>query len=392
MGRLDRSVVDDVAGYDPRRSAMAVGTLFFVNGLTFSNWLPRIPEVRDRLGVDNAGLGTALLGGGLGGLIGSLLVGRALARWRTRTVLLWAASALAASLPLIAFVPSALTLTLVLSSLGFCDVFADMSMNAQGMMIEVGLGRSIINRLHGTWSLGFTLGALIGLGASAVEVDIRIHLGVIALVLLITVFAVRNRLLMSDTRAESIEGKGRRQMSVLVVAMAVMAIGVGWLEIIPGDWSAVLFRDVFDAGRWSGVGTVSFAGAMLIGRMSGDHILERIGSKRLLTVAIAFAAAGAAVVVVSPVAPLALAGLVVWGLGTSVMFPQLYATAATLKGVSAGAGLGAMGVGQRLGFMLAPVCVGALADWRTLRTAIALLIGFATITILTTRRLVGATT
>jgi MFS family permease len=177
-------------------------------------------------------------------------------------------------------------------------------------------------------------------------------------------------------------------VSVLVVAMAVMAIGVGWLEVIPGDWSAVLFRDVFDAGRWSGLGTVSFAAAMLAGRMSGDHVLERIGGRRMLTGAIALVVVGTVVVITAPAAPVAVIGLVLWGLGTSVMFPQLYATAATLKGVSAGAGLGAMGVGQRLGFMLAPVCVGALADWRTLRTAIALLIALATVTIIATRRLV----
>ncbi len=378
-----------------RRSAIAVGALFFVNGLTFSNWLPRIPEVRDRLGISNGGLGTALIGGGLGGLMGSLIVGRVLARWRSRSVLVAAASLLAALLPLIAFVPTALALTLVLTGLGFVDVLNDMSMNTQGMMIETRAGRSIINRLHGMWSLGFMLGALIGLGASAAKLDIRIHLVVIGVVILGTVYAVQGHLLEVDAPAESSDdgGRGRRaQVSVMVVAMAVMAIGVGWLEIIPGDWSAVLFRDVFDTGRWSGLGTVSFAAAMLAGRMSGDHVLERIGGRRMLTWAIALVVVGTVVVTTAPVAPVAVIGLVLWGLGTSVMFPQLYATAATLKGVSAGAGLGAMGVGQRLGFMLAPVCVGALADWQTLRIAIALLIALATVTIISTRRLVESPT
>ena len=47
-----------------RHSALAIAVLFFVNGATFSNWLPRIPEIRDRLGLGNAGLGATLLGGG----------------------------------------------------------------------------------------------------------------------------------------------------------------------------------------------------------------------------------------------------------------------------------------------------------------------------------------
>jgi MFS family permease len=379
-------VVD--APENARRSALAVGTLFFVNGMTFSNWLPRIPEVRDKLGIDNGGLGTALLGGGLGGLLGSLLVAKVLARYRTKTVLIVSATCSSLILPLIGFVPSALVLTLVLTALGFSDVLADMAMNAQGVTIEKRIGRSIMNRLHGTWSLGFTTGALLGLGASAIELGIRVHLALIAVVLLVTVFSVSRFLLPTDeVKQISAEDAGGK-FSVLVIAMAVMAIGVGWVEIVPGDWSAVMFRDVFDAGRWSGLGTVTFAGAMLVGRMGGDHVLDRVGPKRLLTMAIGLGATGALVLIVAPATPVAMLGLILWGLGISVMFPQLYATAASLKGVSAGAGLGAMGVGQRLGFMLAPVFVGALADWQTLRVAMAVIVGIAFITIITTRSLV----
>jgi MFS family permease len=372
-----------------RESALAVGTLFFVNGMTFSNWLPRIPEVRDKLGIDNGGLGTALLGGGLGGLIGSLLVARVLARYRTKTALVTSATCLAFVLPLIAFVPSAFALTAVLTALGFCDVIADMSMNAQGVSVEKSLGRSIINRLHGMWSLGFTLGSLIGLGASAVDLDIKIHLTAVAAVILITVWAIRSRLLPKDEAMEAVaSGAGRSSISLVVVALAVMAIGVGWVEIVPGDWSAVMFFDIFDAGSWAGVGTVTFAGAMLVGRMGGDYVLDRIGPKKLLSLAIVLGIVGAVILITAPVAVVAVVGLALWGLGISVMFPQLYAIAATLKGVSAGAGLGAMGVGQRLGFMLAPVIVGALADWQTLRVAIAIIVAVAFATIVATRQLV----
>jgi MFS family permease len=384
------SAVDNAS--DLRRSAFAVGVLFFVNGMTFSNWLPRIPEVRDKLGIDNGGLGTALLGGGLGGLIGSLLVGRVLARYRTKSALIVAATCSALVLPLIGFVPSPIALTLVLTALGLSDVIADMAMNAQGVTVEHRIGRSIMNRLHGTWSLGFTLGALLGLGASAIELDIRLHLAIIAAVLLATVFAVRGLLLPNDEVKESEASEGAGTLSLLVVAMAVMAIGVGWVEIVPGDWSAVMFRDLFDAGRWSGLGTVTFAAAMLLGRMVGDHVLDRIGSKRLLTLAISLGVVGSTVLITAQVALVAMIGLILWGLGISVMFPQLYATAARLKGVSAGAGLGAMGVGQRLGFMVAPVLVGALADWQNLRVAAAIIVGVAFATILFTRRLVEAHT
>ena len=80
--------------------------LFFVNGATFSNWLPRVPEIRDRLGLDNAGLGATLLGGGLGGIVGSLLVGRISTHLGSRRQLVVAASLLSIGLPCIALAPA----------------------------------------------------------------------------------------------------------------------------------------------------------------------------------------------------------------------------------------------------------------------------------------------
>ncbi|NCX78542.1 MAG: hypothetical protein EBW96_01330 [Actinobacteria bacterium] len=45
---------------------MASGALFFVNGMVYGNWLPRIPELKDQLGLSNTNLGITLLGGGIG--------------------------------------------------------------------------------------------------------------------------------------------------------------------------------------------------------------------------------------------------------------------------------------------------------------------------------------
>jgi MFS family permease len=379
----------NAARTDLRRSGFAVATLFFVNGMTFSNWIPRIPEVRDRLGLDNGGLGATLLGGGLGGLIGSFLVAKVIARFGTRNALTVAASLLAVALPLIAVAPSAVVLLLVLTLLGFLDVINDMAMNSQGVMVEQRLGRSIINRLHGTWSLGFTLGTLLGLLASAAELGVGTHLTIIAVVLFATVMGARRYLLSSDDVNDSDDTapKGSRRLSGALVAMALMAIGISFIEIVPNDWGSVLLRDVFDAGRWSGAANVAFAGSMLVGRMSGDHVLDRIGRARLLNGALVMATVGAAVVVVAPLTGIAIVGFALWGLGVSVLFPQLYAIAATLKNTSAGAGLGAMGVGQRLGFLLAPLGVGAVADTSSLRVAIGVITGAAILAIVATRRM-----
>ncbi len=373
--------------------------MFFVNGATFSNWLPRIPEIRDELGLGNAGLGVTLLGGGLGGIVGALVVGRFSERTGSRRLLTGAALSLSAGMPLIAFAPHAAVLLVLLTALGTLDVFNDVAMNSQGVMVQERLRRPIMNRLHGMWSLGFTGGALVGSAARAAEIDIRVHLTIIGAMLLGTVLTVRRWLIPADTShdptstaAPDIGGsdRQRRGPTAAMVAMALAAIGAIVLEVTPNDWASVLLTDVFDAGRFSGVGTVACAGAMLVGRLGGDHVQARVGDHRLLTGSMTLIAVGGVITVVAPGTAVAIVGLVIWGLGLSVVFPQLYATAARLPGTSAGAGLGWMLLGQRFGSMVCAVSVGAISQWQGMRVAFAIVCGSAFALLLTSLRTASA--
>jgi len=280
----------------------------------------------------------------------------------------------------------------LLTLLGTFDVFNDVAMNAQGVMAQEQLGRQIMNRLHGMWSLGFTGGALVGSLARAGEIPIETHLLAVGAVLLATTLVMRRWFIPFDPPpmpviavpevpsmgdASDAARGARRGPNGPMVAMSLAAIGAIALEVAPADWSAVLLTDVFDAGRFGGVGTVACAGAMLVGRLSGDHVLEWIGEHRMMTGSMWLVAVGLAVTVTAPVTAVALVGLVIWGLGLAVIFPQLYATAARLPGTSAAAGLGWMLLGQRFGSMLTAVSIGAISQWQGMRVAFAVVGGAA---------------
>ena len=373
--------------------------MFFVNGFMFSNWLPRIPEVRDRLGVGNGGLGAALIGGGIGGLCASLLASRVFHRFNSGRVVVTSAIVLAGLLPAVSVVPTPLALLLLLSILGFLDVFTDIAMNTQGVIVQERIGRSIMHRLHAGWSLGFTSGAIAGWLASAAKLGMGPHLAMVAGVGVATVLLSRPWLTTPDpefVRTKAQAGVDRRRtrfvISKTVLATSVMAIGIAFLEASPNDWSALTLHDEFHAQRWQGIGGVVFAGSMLAGRLTGDHVLERVGVRRLIDLALGLSIAGASLVVVAPSLPVAVAGFGVWGLGVSVMFPQLYAMAAVLPGTSAGAGLGAMAIGQRSGFLLAPVLIGTIADWKDLRVSFAVVALAAAAFVVVSRRFVAPST
>jgi predicted MFS family arabinose efflux permease len=129
---------------------------------------------------------------------------------------------------------------------------------------------------------------------------------------------------------------------------------------------------------------------MLLGRLSGDHVVMRLGSRRTFETGVLMCLGSAILLAVAPATIVAFIAYASWGLGVSVLFPQLYETAAKLPGLSAARGLGAMTFGQRLGFLVAAGAVGAIADLTNFRVTLFGLTAVATAVVLIARRRTSA--
>jgi len=356
-----------------RKFTIAVSALFFANGAVYGNWLPRLPEIKDRLEVSNSGLAVALLGGGIGGIVGSLIVGRIMLRIGSKRVVLNTLLVLPLFMAMIAFVGRAWMLLVVLALIGLIDVMTDVAMNAQGVIAQERLGRSIMNRLHGLWSLGFASGTLVGSVCAGLDIDFRIQVVAVAAVLIVLSRVVGRHLQAHDSRhhESTADTPSRRHLGVIAVALAIAGAGAIALEGAPNEWASLLMRDEFGAGAWAGFGTVAFGLGMLIGRFTGDHVQELIGFDKMFRIAMLLLVAGFAAAIVADIIVVGLLGLFVSGLGQSVIFPRLYLVAARIPGLSAGAGLGALMVGLRIGGIATTLSMGAVSDAMNLRVALA---------------------
>jgi len=163
----------------------------------------------------------------------------------------------------------------------------------------------------------------------------------------------------------------RRQLGSVAVALAIAGAGAISLEGAPNEWASLLMRDEFGVGAWAGFGTVAFGLGMLIGRFTGDHVQERLGFDRMFRCATVLIVVGLAAAIITNVVVVGLLGLFVSGVGQSVIFPRLYLVAARIPGLSAGAGLGALMVGLRVGGMATTLSMGAISDATNLRVALA---------------------
>ena len=134
------------------------------------------------------------------------------------------------------------------------------------------------------------------------------------------------------------------------------------LEVTNGDWASFRLAEDLDARpSLAGLAFLAFTSGMTIGRLGGDWVQVRVGPVRLIRLATAVMAVGGVLALLISSVPVSLVGFLVSGLGTSVLFPQLYDRAARAPGPP-GSGFAFMLVGQRGAGVATPILVGALAD------------------------------
>ncbi len=303
-----------------------------------------------------------------------------------------------ASLPLVSYTQSVAALAVVLGIVAFTDVGVDIGMNLQGSWLSANRNVSVMNRLHGLWSLGSVVGGVLAAQATANQISLQTHLIAVAVSLAMVEIGVGFSLLgrhqfpgdgelghagpdhqtdpgtadlsgssKADDVQERTNGSVGRNVALVLAALGAAAIA---MEMTTTDWASFRLGDDLSIGTEQvGFGFVAFTSGMVVGRFSGDWIESRIGTRVLVRSAAVLAGTGIAIATLIPrdwLDPsghlaVSLLGYFVAALGVSVIFPQLYDAAAKAPGPP-GRALGAMTAGSRVATLILPVVVGVLAD------------------------------
>jgi MFS family permease len=361
-----------------RRARSAVGLLFFANGIALTTVLPRLPEIKTELGLTNTALGLALAAAPIGSLTAVPLTGRLIARFGSAPVAAVAGLVLGIGLPGLGLAPVWGALAAVYLVLGAADGVMDAAMNAHGLRVQKSYGRSLINGMHGLWSVGAATGAAVGTAAAALRVPLVVHLLVVAaLVLGTALLAWTWRLAGPDpsdlTAAAQAapaparpDDDGRRGVWRAVRPLAWVGL-LGVLAGVPEDvanaWSTLYLAEGREAPPGlAGLGYTVFAASMMVSRFSADRVTDRFGTVTVARVGGLLAFCGYVVVLAAPTLWLSIAGFGLIGLGIAPAFPTLFHASGHWPGVRSGDGVTVLSWVARLGFLVTPPVVGLIAD------------------------------
>ncbi|MEX2549752.1 MAG: MFS transporter [Nitriliruptoraceae bacterium] len=359
----------------------AVTAVFLANGLAVASFVVRVPDVRDQLGLREATLGVVLSSLAVGVVVGLVLSGRLAARHGSRRLTLGGAAGAIVFLPLAGLAPGPIALAAVLLLIGASAATMDVGMNAQGVGVERGYGRSVMLGLHGAWSLGSLLAALLGSLAMGAGISVAPHLGVVSVVVLLLVLVSASGLRIED-RVATVERPRFALPRGPLLPLAFVAFAAALGESTAGDWSGIhLADDLAVAPGRVGWGFVAATTGMTTIRLIGDQAVRRFGAPVVVAAGGGLATLGFVVVALGSSFWPTLAAFAAVGLGVGVTIPLTFA-AAGAQSTSPGAGVAAVATVGHLAFVLGPPTVGVVADAFGLRVAfllVAVLIGTLTV-------------
>jgi predicted MFS family arabinose efflux permease len=355
----------------PARLVMAV---FFVQGASFANWLPRIPDVQQQMGVGPADLSIALLGMGVAGLISLLLMGMLVERLTPRRTIIVGLVALGLSLMLPGWAWNVPSLFVSLFFVGIAFPMVDVAMNVEANRIESAGGRRIMSTCHGFWSIGSIAGSVIGAGFAAIPLPPMVHLPIIGMVALPVLLIVARALPVVPAPAARPEEKPPRFAlpTLGLLPLCIFAFGMLLVESAALDWSGIFLRDVVGVSAGAtAFGFGAFAAFMTLGRLMGDRLSATYGPVAVARTLGIIGIAGMAVLVTASSLLQAAIGLAAAGLGVSVAVPLAVSAAASRGDRPAAVNVAALSLISFSGFLVEPPLVGFISQMSDLRIGLA---------------------
>jgi hypothetical protein len=273
---------------------------------------------------------------------------------------------------------SPLALGAALLAVGVGSGALDVAANAAGVDEESASGRPLLNLAHACFSASVVVASLATAALRALGAQPRI---ILAVVFVVTVAAALGPLRPSGTPQARANTHGERtrwrHLPPTLLALGVLCAIAFVVENAWQTWSAVHLEVTFGAPpALSGLAPAVFAGASVAGRLAGNVALRRVRGHILLSACALVAAFGSAIGARAGSPALALVGIALAGVGTSVCAPTLLGMAGAWAGAERrAAAISTVTTVGYLGFLLGPLGVGLVASATTLATALLMVAG-----------------
>lgn len=353
---------------------IAVSVFFFIQGLTFASWASRIPDIKNLLGLSEAGLGGVLFFLPIGQLCAMALSGYLVSKLGSKKTLTIGAFLYPTALLGLGAATAVWQLSLGLFFFGMTSNLCNISVNTQGVGVERLYRRSILASFHGIWSLAGFAGGVISTIMVGNNIPPFWHFCIIYVFVVGLMLVVRGSILPRDAVHKDAVKRKFQLPEKPILLLGLIAFGSMICEGAMFDWSSVYFEKVIQPEKeLIRLGYIAYMFTMAGGRFTADWLITRFGVTRILQTSGIVIAVGLLLAVIFPTLSSATLGFLLVGIGTSSVVPMCYSMAGKSKVVHPGIAVTTVSSIGFLGFLIGPPIIGFIAQASSLRWSFALI-------------------
>ena len=325
-----------------------------------------------------------------GVLCGLTFGGRVVERLGARMITMvtvFGASVLYAIIP---WMPSALWAAPLFFGAGMLSGALEINANIEADRHEAVLGRRIMSRVHGMWSLGFFVTALAAALVRQAQISIELHTFVMLIVVVASGWVVFSKMENAPKRPEDHAGETPPFSFPTIGLLPLCLLGAAplFVEGAGVDWSAIYMRDVFGVEPFiGGLSVTLFSLAIASGRLGMDPVVDRFGPRMVATVLLVLAIVGLVLVAAAPEPWIALTGFVLAGIGCSSIYPLAVSEAARRTDRPAAVNVAALSQMTFVVFFAGPPLLGFIAEHFGIRVSYWIVVPVLVAALMATRAL-----
>jgi len=327
----------------PAREEKLLHTVFFLFGFSIMAWVPRFPEVKAQLGLNNGAFGSLISTGSIGAFLGLLTVGHIIHRFGAKRVTVSAIAILLTSLASVVHMHSTFLFLILNITFGFGITAVHVCINSQAFHFLERSGKNLITSSAGFWSFGalssaILSGFLVGHISLIMQVDV---ICAIAAVLMIGIILSLHTVLITANQDSSQDFSIKEIFTSFHIDWPVslgMACAI-YLEFAIGDWGTIFTKErLAISPGLAAAPYIFFTAAMIFGRLV---IVQRLQKRDELYIWVRRAALlaglgfGISIIVATNLPATAqwwsyalfLLGFTFGGIGSSFLGPSFFAAA-----------------------------------------------------------------
>ena len=343
----------------------AIKIIFFITACYVGLWSIRIPTIKDQLLTDYIGVGYIMLTFAIGSIVAMIFSNSLILKTSTKKILtftLIAEGCLWLPVPFI----SELWVFMIFSFIfGMSYGAFEIACNVYASNVEVREKKSMMSGFHAFWSLGVLVGSVIT--SLILEWNYSFIFNILLYVIILLPLSLYFVSCLEVQSTEKTDESNKKNIffiwPILIFLLAFISMANALTEGSVDAWGALYMRDFIQVDGFKiGLATLCFNIFMVLGRLSGDWIRDRIGV--FLLILILFVSTIVSLIILTNYNNIfvSIIGFSLLGVGASSIVPIAYSLAGKIKGIDSGVGITIISIAVYGTFIGAPASLGFIAN------------------------------